>query len=117
MDHNASTTQGHHPPHQGQFNDPVYADPPPIEPPPSYEDATHSSTSPLLVGPPPDYGAFRAYVDPDESSEASTEGDDSEQYLPERIGQVFAIMILFGIFYLFWSIIFQVDPDDFPGYA
>lgn len=69
------------------------------------------------MGPPPDYGAFRAYVDADESSEASTEGDDTEQYLPERIGQFFAIMILVGIFYLFWSIVFQPDSDDLPGYA
>lgn len=64
------------------------------------------------MGPPPDYGAFRAYVDPDESSEASTEIDDTEQYLPERIGQAFAIMIIVGILYLFWRIITQPDPDD-----
>ncbi|KAJ4384681.1 hypothetical protein N0V86_000282 [Didymella sp. IMI 355093] len=117
MDHDPSATRGHPPPHHGPCDDPLYTDPPPTEPPPSYEDATHSAASPLLVGPPPDYGAFRAYVDPDESSEASTEGDDTEQYLPERIGQFFAFMVLIAIFYLFWSIIFQSDPDDWPSYA
>jgi hypothetical protein len=70
------------------------------------------------VGPPPDYGAFRAYTDPDESSEASSEADDSEQNMPERLGQVFAVFILLGILYLFWSIIGQPDPDDLShGYA
>lgn len=110
-----TTTQpapGHHPPHRGRCDDLVYAVPPPEEPLPSYDDATHSSTSPLLVGPPPDYGAFRAYVDPNESSEASSEVDDTEQYLPERIGQVFTMSMLVAILYLFWSIIIRPDPDD-----
>lgn len=96
----------------------MYVVPPPEEPLPSYDDAIHSSTSPLLVGPPPDYGAFRAYVDPDESSEASSDADDTEQYLPERIGQVFTMCMFVGILYLFWNIIAQPDPDGFlHGYA
>ncbi|KAF1929120.1 uncharacterized protein M421DRAFT_4924 [Didymella exigua CBS 183.55] len=107
MDQDPSAAQGHPPPHHGHCHGPIYTDPPP-----SYEDATHSSTSPLLVGSPPDYGAFRAYVDPYESSEASTEGDDNAQYLSERIGQAFAFVILLGILYLFWSIVTQPDPDN-----
>lgn len=89
----------------------MYAVPPPDEPLPSYDDATNSSTSPLLVGPPPDYGAFRAYVDPDESSEASSEADDTEQYLPDRIGQAFAVCLLIGMLYLFWRIINQPEQN------
>lgn len=105
--------QGRHPPHHRDCGEPIYAVPPPEEPPPpSYDDAIHSSTSPLLGGPPPDYGAFRAFVDPDEFSEASSEVDDTEQYLPERVGQAFTVCILVGILYLFWSIITKPDPDD-----
>lgn len=111
-------TQGYHPPRHGGCHGPVYAVPPPEEPPPSYDDATHSLTSPLLEGPPPDYGAFRAYVDPDESTMASSDVDDTEQYLPERVGQVFTMCMLVGILYLFWTIINQPDPVDFlHGYA
>lgn len=110
-------TQDHPSPHH-DCDTPIYNDRLPGEPPPSYHDATHSSASPLLVGPPPDYGAFRAYVDPDVSSEASTDVDDAEQYLPERIGQAFSILVLVGILFLFWRIITQPDPDHFPhGYA
>ena len=70
------------------------------------------------MGPPPDYGAFRAYIDPDESSEASSEVDDTEQYLPERIGQAFAVFVLVGILCLFWRVIDQPDLDGFlHGYA
>lgn len=70
------------------------------------------------MGPPPDYGAFRAYTDPDETSEASSEADDNEQYMPERLGQAFVVLILLGILYLFWRIISQPDPDNsLHGYA
>ncbi|KAF2630149.1 hypothetical protein BU25DRAFT_456551 [Macroventuria anomochaeta] len=105
--------QGHHPPYHGDCDDPIYAAPPPEDPPPSYEDATHSSTSPLLVGPPPDYGAFQAYVDPDESSEASSEVEEADLSLPERIGQAFGVFVSVAILYIFWSIITSPDPDDF----
>ncbi|KAJ8107898.1 hypothetical protein OPT61_g8550 [Boeremia exigua] len=95
----------------GSCYDPIYAAPPLEEPPPSYDAATHASTSPLLVGPPPDYGAFQAYADPDESSEASSDADDTEQYLPEQVGQAVAVTILVGLLYLFWRIISQPGPD------
>ncbi|KAJ4990754.1 hypothetical protein SVAN01_03763 [Stagonosporopsis vannaccii] len=108
-----SPAQGRPAPHHSPCDDLIYAVPPPEEQLPSYDDATHSSTAPLLVGPPPDYGAFRAYVDPDESSAATSEADDGEQYLPERIGQAFTVCILVGILYLFWRAINQPDPDDF----
>ncbi|KAF3005134.1 hypothetical protein E8E13_010350 [Curvularia kusanoi] len=118
MQTSPSAAQGHHPPHQPSCLDPIYATPPPEDPPPSYDAATHASTSPLLVGPPPDYGAFRAYVDPYESSEASSETDDNEQYLPERLGQAFAVFTIVGILCLFWRIVSQPDPDDIlRGYA
>lgn len=108
-------TQGHRSPPYGHGDaHTIYNDPYPEEPPPSYDVATHSSTSPLLVGPPPDYGAFRAYVDPDASSEATTEVDDTEQYLPERLGQAFSILVIMGMLFLFWSIITQPDPDGLP---
>jgi len=114
-----SAAQGHHPPHRAHWHDPIYAIPPPEEAPPSYDDAIHASTSALLVGPPPDYSAFRAYTDPDESSsEASSEADDNEQYMPEHLGQVLTVFMLLGILYLFWRTISQPDPDDsLHGYA
>ncbi|KAH6637764.1 hypothetical protein C7974DRAFT_148015 [Boeremia exigua] len=108
-----SAPRGQHPVQHSNCYDPVYAAPPPEEePPPSYDAATYSPTSPLLVGPPPDYGAIRAYLDPDESSEASSEVDETEQYFPERLGQAFSVLMLVGILCIFWSIINQPDPDN-----
>lgn len=98
-------TQGHHPPHYGSCHDPIYAVPPPEEPPPSYDDAIHSTTSPLLVGPAPDYGAFRAYVDPDESSEASSEVEEAEHSLSDRVNQCFAMLVLVVNLYIIWRLI------------
>jgi hypothetical protein len=38
--------------------------------------------------------------------------------MSERLGQVFAVLIILGILYLFWRIISQPDPDDLShGYA
>ncbi|KAF9701386.1 hypothetical protein EKO04_000813 [Ascochyta lentis] len=110
-----SATQGHPPPRPGSFHDPIYPTSPPEEPPPSYDDATHSSSSPLLVGPPPDYGAFRAYVDPDESSEASSEVEGTDQSLQEWLGQAFGILAFVGFMYGFWRIINQPDIEGPPG--
>ena len=43
---------------------------------------------------------------------------DNEQYMPERLGQAFVVLILLGILYLFWRIISQPDPDNsLHGYA
>ena len=65
------------------------------------------------MGPPTDYSAFGACTDPDESSsDASSEADDNEQYMPERLGQVLTVFMLLGILYLFWKITSQPDPDD-----
>ena len=106
--------QGPHPPrYSSHHHDPPFTASSAEEPPPSYEDATHSTTAPLLVGPRTDYGAFRAYVDPDDSSEASSEVDDTEQYMPERVGQTFALLVLVALLYVFWTTINQPDPDDF----
>lgn len=71
------------------------------------------------MGPPTDYSAFGACTDPDESSsDASSEADDNEQYMPERLGQVLTVFMLLGILYLFWRTISQPDPDDsLHGYA
>lgn len=107
--------QGHLPLQPESFSVPVYAPLSSEEPPPSYADAIRSLNSPLLVGPPPDYGAFRAYFDPDESSEASSEVDDTEQYLPEHIGQAFVVLIFVGMLYGFWRIVNQPDSEGYPG--
>lgn len=71
------------------------------------------------MGPPTDYSAFGACTDPDESSsDASSEADDNEQYMPEHLGQVLTVFMLLGILYLFWRTISQPDPDDsLHGYA
>ena len=71
------------------------------------------------MGPPTDYSAFGACTDPDESSsDASSEADDNEQYMPERLGQVLTVFMLLGILYLLWKITSQPDPDDsLHGYA
>ncbi|KZM24992.1 uncharacterized protein EKO05_0009489 [Ascochyta rabiei] len=115
MHNPVAATQGYPSPRPQGFDDPVYAAPPPEEPPPSYDEAIHSSTSPLLVGPPPDYGAFRAYVDPDESSEASSEIEGTDQPLHEWLGQAFGILVFLGIMYAFWWTINQPDMERSPG--
>ncbi|CAO2656400.1 Nn.00g052030.m01.CDS01 [Neocucurbitaria sp. VM-36] len=89
---------------------------PPDEPPPSYDDATGSASAPLLVGPPPDYGAFRAYAEPDESSIASSEVEATDRSLPEWVGQALVVFVFVTIIYGFYRIINAPDSmDDFPG--
>ncbi|KAH7085907.1 hypothetical protein BKA63DRAFT_560533 [Paraphoma chrysanthemicola] len=89
---------------------------PPDYPPPSYDDATRSETAPLLAGPPPNYGAFRAYVDPDESSIASSEVESADRSLPEWVGQALVVFLFVSIMYGFWKVINAPDSlDSFPG--
>ncbi|KAF2129877.1 hypothetical protein P153DRAFT_356554 [Dothidotthia symphoricarpi CBS 119687] len=87
---------------------------PPDEPPPSYDDATQSSTAPLLVGPPPDYGTYRAYSDPDpdleESSVASSDTGRNDGSLPVWVGQALVVLVFVSIMYGFWR--FITAPDD-----
>lgn len=87
---------------------------PPDEPPPSYEDATRLESAPLLVGPPPDYGAFRAYGDPDGSSVASSEVEPAERSLAEYLGQAMVVAVFVGIIYLFWTVIDGSDVEQPP---
>ncbi|KAH7401419.1 hypothetical protein BKA66DRAFT_565059 [Pyrenochaeta sp. MPI-SDFR-AT-0127] len=87
---------------------------PPDYPPPSYDDATGSETAPLLVGPPPDYGAFRAYSDA--SSMASSEVEATDRSLPEWVGQALVVFVFVVIIYGFYRVISVPDSmDDFPG--
>ncbi|KAF1843992.1 uncharacterized protein K460DRAFT_317036 [Cucurbitaria berberidis CBS 394.84] len=89
-------------------------DPPPNYPPPSYDDATGSPAALLLVGPPPDYGAFRTYHD--ESSIASSEVEATDRSLPEWVGQALVVFVFVTIIYGFYRIINTPDSmDDFPG--
>lgn len=85
----------------------------PEDPPPSYDDATHSERTPLLVGPPPDYGVYRAYVEPDASSTASSDQGVTTRSLPEWVGQIFVVFCFVIIMYAFWQ--FASDPY-FDGY-
>lgn len=70
-------------------------------------------SSPLLVGPPPDYGAFRAYLDSDTSSQVTTEADSVDR-CPDWAGHVFVLLVFLSIMYGFWTII--VAPDSRPGF-
>ncbi|KAF2018321.1 hypothetical protein BU24DRAFT_461271 [Aaosphaeria arxii CBS 175.79] len=91
---------------------PAYHEYPPEEPPPSYDDATHSSHSPLLVGPPPDYGTYRAYPSPDVSSVASSDIEGTSRSLPEWVGQAMVVLCFLGIIYGFWRV---VNDPNFGG--
>ncbi|PSN62363.1 hypothetical protein BS50DRAFT_638011 [Corynespora cassiicola Philippines] len=100
------------PPNYSQHT--IYYPPPPDEPPPSYDDATHSASTPLLVGPPPDYGTYRAYPEPDQSSVASSDIEQSDRSLPEWVGQILVVFVFVAIIYGFWKLV--NDPDiDLPG--
>lgn len=90
-------------------------DPPPAYAPPSYEDATHSSTAPLLVGPPTDYGTQRAYPSRDTSSVASSDIERTTRSLPEWVGQALVVFCFVGIIYGFWKLVNDPDFDGFPG--
>jgi hypothetical protein len=99
---------------QSIYHIPPPDDPPPEYAPPSYDDATHSATAPLLVGPPPDYGTYRAYPSPDASSIASSEIEETSRSLPEWVGQALVVMCFVGIIYGFWRLVNE-DFDGFPG--
>ena len=89
---------------------PVRHTPPiPDEPPPSYDAATRLESAPLLAGPPPDYGAFRAYDDADESSIASSEAETRDRSLPEWLGQALVVFMFVCIMYGFWRLITAPD--------
>ncbi|KAF2869082.1 hypothetical protein BDV95DRAFT_457828, partial [Massariosphaeria phaeospora] len=85
----------------------------PDDPPPSYDDATRSSTVPLLVGPPPNYGTYEPYSEPDASSVASSEIEQIDRSLPEWVGQAMVVLCFVGVIYIFWR--FINDPDGFDG--
>ncbi|EAT80467.1 hypothetical protein SNOG_12055 [Parastagonospora nodorum SN15] len=83
----------------------------PDYPPPSYDDATNSSSVPLLAGAPPGYGT----TFPDQSSIASSDLEDLDRSLPEWIGQALAVFVFISITYAFWRIINAPQrPDGFP---
>ncbi|KAF2731096.1 hypothetical protein EJ04DRAFT_567185 [Polyplosphaeria fusca] len=92
---------------------PIYHVPPPDEPPPSYEIATHSAASPLLVGPPPNYGTYSAYSEPEESSIASDDNDMNSRTLPEWVGQMLVVISFLAIIYGFWRLV--NEPERLPG--
>jgi len=101
--------------HHHHHHDPR-APSPPDYPPPSYDDATRSDAAPLLAGPPPNYGAFRAYGDADESSIASSEVESADRTLPEWVGQALVVFVFVSIMYGFWKIINAPDNlNSFPG--
>ncbi|ORX98612.1 hypothetical protein BCR34DRAFT_606885 [Clohesyomyces aquaticus] len=104
-----SATQGQAPPALNQL--PIFHLPPPDDPPPSYEDATHSSSSPLLVGPPPNYGTYRAYPepDPDPSSTASSDIEETTRSLPEWVGQAMVVLVFLAILYGFFRLVNDTD--------
>ncbi|OCL14859.1 hypothetical protein AOQ84DRAFT_384432 [Glonium stellatum] len=96
---NPSTTEHHQtaaasPPH-------------PNEPPPSYDDATNSASTPLLVGPPPNYGT-QAYTDADESS-MSSHPEESTRVLPEWVGQGLVVLCFLGLLYGFWRVVSEPE--------
>lgn len=103
-----------HDSHHHHHHDDTHHEPLPDYPPPSYDDATGSETAPLLVGPPPDYGAFRAYSDA--SSLASSEVEATDRSLPEWVGQSLVVFVFVAIIYGFYKVINAPDSlDDFPG--
>ncbi|PVH92769.1 hypothetical protein DM02DRAFT_619726 [Periconia macrospinosa] len=88
--------------------------PPPNEPPPSYHDATHSETSPLLVGPPPGYGTYSPYRDHDAHSSSATttsEIEVEETTATEYVGQAVVVALFCGIMYGFWLL--ASHPADY----
>ncbi|KAF2704206.1 hypothetical protein K504DRAFT_462779 [Pleomassaria siparia CBS 279.74] len=112
MNDSSSTSRGQSPPAEGPHS--IYYMHPPDDPPPSYDDATHSSYTPLLVGPPPDYGtAYRAYPEPDASSVASSDIERSNRSLPEWVGQALVVFCFVAIIYGFFSLV--NDTDNLPG--
>ncbi|OCK86142.1 hypothetical protein K432DRAFT_399589 [Lepidopterella palustris CBS 459.81] len=87
--------------------------PHPNELPPSYDDATHSPSAPLLVGPPPTYGTDQqAYPEPDQSS-ISSELEDTTRTLPEWVGQGLVVLCFLGILYGLYKLV--NDPDFLAG--
>ncbi|KAH8724669.1 hypothetical protein GQ44DRAFT_772999 [Phaeosphaeriaceae sp. PMI808] len=89
------------------------------DPPPSYHEAIASTTAPLLVGAPPDYGAFRAYPEPDHSSIASSQvgySDRSDRTCSEWVGQALVVFVFVTIIYAFWKLINAPDHlHNFPA--
>jgi hypothetical protein len=91
-------------------------DPLPAYDPPSYDDATRSSTAPLLSGPPVySYGTYRAYPEPEYHSEASSDIEETTRSLPEWVGQALVVFAFLAIIYGFWEFVHDADLDDFPG--
>lgn len=110
-------------PQASQQNPPAYTPPqqpptyedllPPNHPPPSYDDATHSETSPLLVGPPPGYGTY-AEVDAQSTSSSTVASDvEEETSVAEYVGHAVVVFMFFAVVYGLWSI--ASDPPDFLG--
>jgi hypothetical protein len=89
-------------------------DPPPAYAPPSYEDATGSPSAPLLVGPSDNYGTYRAFPEPDVSSEAESDIEATSRGLPIWVGQLVVVICFLSIIYGFWRLINNADFDG-PG--
>ena len=86
----------------------------PDEPPPSYDEVTRLESAPLLVGPPPDYGAFTAYGDPETSTVASSEAEGTDRSFAEYVGQFFVLIVLGLIVYAFWKVIDGATDINHP---
>ncbi|KAF2793679.1 hypothetical protein K505DRAFT_375166 [Melanomma pulvis-pyrius CBS 109.77] len=106
----------------------LYQNYPPDDPPPSYDDATHSSITPLLVGPPPDYGTgYRAGPDyytgfrpgpvPGASSTASSDTEVTSRSLPEWVGQALVVFCFVFILSALFTLLNDSDglPDGLPN--
>ncbi|KAF2196133.1 hypothetical protein GQ43DRAFT_476599 [Delitschia confertaspora ATCC 74209] len=104
------------PPPLPSISEAIYQIPPlpPDEPPPSYDEATHSSSAPLLVGPQQNtYGTYRAYPGPETASPASSVIQDTTRTLPEWVGQALVVLCFLAILYGFYNLV--SDPDAWLG--
>ncbi|OAL46205.1 hypothetical protein IQ07DRAFT_603583 [Pyrenochaeta sp. DS3sAY3a] len=107
IDHDpVHNTHEHHDHHRHHHSPPH--DSPPNYPPPPYEEGP-PETNPLLIGQPPDYGAFDRF-----SSQASSEIQETERSLPESAGQMIVVFVFVAIIYAFYRVINA--PDDLNGF-
>ncbi|KAF2277545.1 uncharacterized protein EI97DRAFT_457548 [Westerdykella ornata] len=106
-----------HPPRivqQRIYTAPHPNEPPPAYDPPSYEEATRSSSAPLLVGPNLGYGTYQAYEDLEANSVASSNIEESTRSLPEWVGQALVVIVFLAIIYMFWEFVHDADLDNYP---
>jgi hypothetical protein len=68
-----------------------------------------------MAGPPPNYGTVRAYpeLEPDASSTASSDIEETTRSLPEWVGQALVVLVFLAILYGFFRLV--NDTDGFNG--